>query len=184
MKSSYEILLPVGEKYSQMCNKCFTSEKEHDANYAVCSERKKKKLNKSDIRLGSSLFMVCLVYSHNVTPRTIKLSEEHRLAHRLTRKTYTTFLKELPISINHWSVNEVTGHLQGIFTYTLLAACAVTRIRTHIWRSPLIWLFCLVRSTKWCVKMQIKHEVLSDFPENNRGSSTEQVKNICTGTRK
>lgn len=126
---------------------------------------KKKKLNKSNISLGSSLFMVCLVYNHNVTPLLIKLSEEHRLAHRLTRKTYTTFLKKLPISINHRSVNEVTGHLQRIFTYSLLAACAVTHINIRIWRSLLIWLFYWVKSTKWCVRMQIKHKVLSEFPQ-------------------
>lgn len=133
-------------------------------------KKKKKNLNKSDTSLGSSLFMVCLVYNHNVTPLLIKLSEEHRLTHRLTRKTYTTFLKELPISINHWSVNEVTGHLQRIFTYSLLAACAVTHINIHIWRSPLIWLFCWVKSTKWHVRIQIKHKVFSEFPQRTTGN--------------
>lgn len=43
------------------------------------------------------MFMVCLVYNHNVIPLVIKLSEEHSLARRLARKIYTTYLKELPI---------------------------------------------------------------------------------------
>ena len=124
---------PVGKKYCWMWNKCTLA----------CSERKQMK--KSSFLLGSTVFMAWLVYNHNVTPLVIKLSEQHSLAHRLARKIYATFLKESPTSINHWSVNEVRRHLQGVFTYYFLAACAITHIKILILSSLLIWPFYWVK---------------------------------------
>lgn len=137
-------------------------------------------MNRSGISLGSGLFMVCLVYSHSITPLLIKLSKEHRLAHRLTRKTYTTFLKELPISINHWSVNEVTGHLQRVFTYSFLAAHTGTCIKIYISRSPLIWVKQNKTNKKKTTLCQHANKIQSTSwvsTENKRESAREhQVK--------
>lgn len=136
-------------------------------------------MNRSGISLGSGLFTVCLVYSHSITPLLIKLSKEHRLAHRLTRKTYTTFLKELPISINHWSVNEVTGHLQGVFTYSFLAAHTATHIKIYLSRSPLIWVKqnkTNKKKNQHYVSMQIKYKVLPEFQQRTRGSQQQSTR--------